>query len=41
MDSRTRILQTGTGKRPPVLRFDFIDSAITLENANAFPAGML
>jgi len=41
MDSRTRILQAGTSKRPPVLRFEFIDSAIPLENSGAFPAGML
>lgn len=25
--NRTRVLQTGRGRRPPVLRFDFIDSA--------------
>jgi hypothetical protein len=41
MDSRTRILQAGKGRRPPVLRFEFVDSAITLENAGSFPAGML
>jgi hypothetical protein len=41
MDSRVRILQAGKGRKPPVLRFHFVDSAITLENACTFPAGML
>jgi hypothetical protein len=36
MDSPVRIIQRGKGDRPPVLRFHFIDSAISVENAALF-----
>jgi hypothetical protein len=36
MDAPARIIQRGKGERPPVLRFHFIDSAISVENAALF-----
>jgi len=41
MDSRVKVLQPGRGSRPPVLRFEFIDSAITLDARDPFGSGML
>jgi hypothetical protein len=36
MDAPARVLQRGRGERPPVLRFHFIDSAISVESAALF-----
>jgi hypothetical protein len=36
MDSPVRVVQRGKGDRPPVLRFHFIDSAISAETAALF-----
>jgi hypothetical protein len=36
MDAPARVLQRGRGERPPVLRFHFIDSAISVETAGLF-----
>lgn len=36
MDWPAKVLQRGRGDRPPVLRFHFIDSAISVENAALF-----
>jgi hypothetical protein len=41
MDSPARILQAGIGRRPPVLRFEFIDSAVTLDSKETFGSSML
>jgi hypothetical protein len=41
MDSTARILQPGIGRRPPVLRFEFIDSAATMDSRETFGASML
>jgi len=36
MDAPARVLQRGRGEHPPVLRFHFIDSAVSAENAALF-----
>ena len=36
MDAPARVLQRGRGERPPVLRFHFIDSAVSVETAALF-----
>jgi hypothetical protein len=36
MDAPARVLQRGRGDRPPVLRFHFIDSAVSVESAGLF-----
>jgi hypothetical protein len=36
MDAPARVLQRGRGDRPPVLRFHFIDSAVSVETAALF-----
>jgi hypothetical protein len=36
MDSVVKVLQRGRGDRPPVLRFNFVDSAVSLETAALF-----
>jgi len=33
MDSSVKVVQRGRGDRPPVLRFNFVDSAVSLESA--------